>query len=171
MIKVSKTKLKDVLIVQPEIFEDFRGYFVEMYNESLYHKNGVRVAFVQDNISVSSKNVLRGIHGDQKTWKLISCARGKIYFVAVNCDKSSKKFGAWESFILSSVNRRQILVPPKYGSSYFVLSDEAVVNYKQSTYYSLKEKFSYRWDEPRFNIRWPRRDPILSEKDLSARYI
>jgi len=170
MIKVKKTKLKGVLEILPDIFKDFRGEFVETYNEALYKKEGVRVNFLQDDISTSRKNVLRGIHGDNKTWKLLSCLYGKLYFVTVNCDKKSKDFGKWQSFILSDKNRRQILVPPKYGNAYLVLSKEAIFSYKQSTYYDPKGQFTYRWNEPRFNIKWPIKNPILSKRDRLGHY-
>ena len=170
MIKVKKTKLKGVLEILPDIFKDFRGEFVETYNEALYKKEGVRVDFLQDDISTSRKNVLRGIHGDNKTWKLLSCLYGKLYFVTVNCDKKSKDFGKWQSFILSDKNRRQILVPPKYGNAYLVLSKEAIFSYKQSTYYDPKGQFTYRWNEPRFNIKWPIKNPILSKRDRLGHY-
>ena len=165
MIKVSKTKLKGVLLIAPDVFEDFRGKYIETYNEALYRKAGVDVKFVQDDISVSKKNVLRGIHGDQETWKLISCLAGKFYFVVVNCDVNSKDFGKWQSFILSDENRQQVLVPPKYGNAHLVLSEKAIFHYKQSTYYEPSKQFTYRWDDSRFGIWWPIKNPILSQRD------
>ena len=170
-MKVEKTKLKNVLLIKPEIFEDFRGVYVETYNKKRYQKefkkHGINISFVQDDISVSKKNVLRGIHGDSKTWKLISCLLGKIYVVIVNCDKESKDFGKWQSFDLSEENRYQVLVPPKYGTSHLVLSERAIFHYKQSTYYNPKvlKQFTYRFDDPRFNIDWPIKNPILSKRD------
>lgn len=165
MIKVSKTNLKNVLIIKPAVFEDFRGQFVETYNEELYKKNGIDIKFIQDDISVSNKNVLRGIHGDNMTWKLVSCLYGKLYLAVVNCDKNSKDFGKWQSFILSDKNRQQILIPPKHGSAYLVLSEKAIFNYKQSTYYNPKGQFTYKWNDPNFKIRWPIKNPILSKRD------
>lgn len=171
MIKVSKTKLKDVLQIFPAIFKDFRGEFVETYNKELYKKKGISVGFFQDDVSSSKKNVLRGIHGDNKTWKLLSCLCGKLYFVVVNCDKKSKDFGRWQSFVLSDKNRQQILAPPKYGCAYLVLSKEAIFSYKQSTYYKPGCQFSYKWNDPRFNIKWPIKNPILSERDKTGHYV
>ena len=166
-MEVLKTKLENVLLVKPDIFEDFRGYYIETYNEEQYKKHGIDVKFVQDDISVSKKHVLRGIHGDAETWKLISCLKGKIYVVIVNCDESSKDFGKWDSFDLSDKNRHQVLIPPKFGTSHLVLSDEAIFHYKQSTYYNPKvlKQFTYRFDDPRFNISWPIKNPILSKRD------
>ena len=171
MIKVSKTNLKGVLQIFPDIFKDFRGQFVETYNEELYKKNGINVKFTQDDISFSKKNVLRGIHGDNKAWKLVSCLYGKLYSVIVNCDKNSKDFGKWQSFILSDANRQQILIAPKYGTAFVVQSKEAIFSYKQSAYYDPKRQFSYKWNDPRFNIKWPIKNPILSERDKVGRYI
>ena len=101
---VKKTKLEGVLLIKLDMFEDHRGEYVETYNEKLYKKRGIDIKFVQDDISVSTKNVLRGFHGDTKTWKLISCLYGKFYFVVVNCDTSSKNFGKWGKFLNSFDN-------------------------------------------------------------------
>ena len=165
MIKVSETELDGVLLIQPYIFEDFRGQFVETYSEELYREKGIDVTFVQDDICVSSRNVLRGTHGDHVTYKLLSCLHGRLYFVVVNCDTESEDFGKWQSFILSDVSRVQVLVPPKYGNAYLVLSDEAIFHYKQSTYYNRKKQFTYKWNDPKFNIWWPVDNPILSQRD------
>ena len=165
MIEVSKTKLDGVLLIKPYIFKDHRGEFIETYNEKMYREKGIDIKFVQDDICVSKKNVLRGIHGDAETWKLLSCDYGKLYFVVVNCDQDSTNFGKWQHFELSDVTRFQVLVPPKYGNAYLVLSDTGVFHYKQSSYYNRAGQFSYKWNDPRFNIQWPVRNPILSERD------
>jgi len=165
---VERTTLKDVLLVHLDVFADHRGEYVETYNEALYRQHGIGVKFVQDDISVSARHVLRGLHGDGDTWKLISCISGSIYFVVVNCETASPEFGTWQSFELSDRKRQQVLVPPKYGNGHLVLSDTAVFHYKQSTYYDPAAQFSYRWDDPRFNIRWPVKDPILSRRDATA---
>lgn len=167
-MKVWKEKLTGVLVVEPDAFEDHRGEYVETYNERVYKESGIDVAFVQDDISVSSKHVLRGIHGDATTWKLISCLHGKFYLVVVNCNTESPEFGAWQSFILSDRNRRQVLVPPKFGNGHLVLSDLAIFHYKQSTYYDRSGQFTYRWDDPVFSIWWPITTPILSMRDAIA---
>ena len=167
-MEVLETKLKNVLTFEPNIFEDFRGTFVETYNEREYNKvikekTGHEIKFVQDDISVSSQNVLRGIHGDSNTWKLVSCLSGKLYFVVVNPETKE-----WESFILSEKNYRQVLVPPKYGNGHLILSKKAIFNYKQSTYYEgAKKQFAIKFDDPKFNIWWPIKNPILSQRDES----
>jgi len=165
-MEVAKTKLDGVLLIKPPtIFEDFRGTYVETYNEKLYTEAGIRVKFVQDDISVSSQNVLRGIHGDAETWKLVSCLYGKFYLVVVNWDDTSPQFGKWESFVLSDQNRLQVLVPPKFGNGHLVLSKLAIFHYKQSTYYNRAGQFTILWNDPKLNIRWPSKNPILSKRD------
>lgn len=157
--------LKDVLLVQPEVFEDHRGKYVEIYNEDEYSHKWVEQHFVQDDISVSSHNVLRGVHGDDRTWKLISCLYGRIYLVVVNCDPLSPQFKQWRSVVISDRNRYQVLVPPKYGNGHLVLSDTAIFFYKQSAYYNSKNQFTIKWNDPTFNIWWPCTNPILSKRD------
>ena len=165
-MEVKKTKLDGVLLIKPPtIFADFRGTYVETYNEKLYTEAGIRVKFVQDDISVSSKHVLRGIHGDPETWKLISCLYGKFYLVVVNWDETSPQFGQWESFVLSDQNRLQVLVPAKFGIGHLVLSEQAIFHYKQSTYYNRAKQFTLLWNDPKLNIWWPVRNPILSRRD------
>jgi len=165
MIMVSQTELDGVLSIKPTIFEDFRGEYIETYNEALYNEKGISVKFIQDDISVSAMNVLRGIHGDDCTWKLISCLYGRFYLVVVNCDTESKDFGKWQSFVLSDRNRLQVLVPPKYGNAHLVLSDMSIFHYKQSTYYDRTKQFTYKWNDSRLNIWWPIDNPILSQRD------
>lgn len=164
-MKVSKTKLDGVLLIKLEAFKDFRGQYVETYNEGLYRKNGIKIKFIQDDISVSKRNVLRGLHGDLETWKLISCLYGKFYLVVVNCDIQSPDFGKWQSFVLSDKQREQVLIPPKHGNGHLVLSDKAIFHYKQSTYYNPKGQFTYKWNDPRLKISWPLKHPILSQRD------
>ena len=165
-MEVSKTKLDGVLLIEPPtIFEDSRGTYVETYNEKLYTEAGINAKFIQDDISVSSRNVLRGIHGDSETWKLISCLYGEFYLVVVNWDEASAQFGKWESFVLSDQNRLQVLVPPKYGNGHLVLTELAIFHYKQSTYYNRSGQFTIMWNDPKLNIRWPIKNPILSKRD------
>lgn len=164
-MNVNETNLSGVLLIKPESFEDHRGEYVETYNERLYREKGIDILFVQDDISVSDRHVLRGIHGDEETWKLISCHYGKFYFVVVNCDRSSAEFGKWQAFTLSDRNRHQVLVPPKHGNGHLVLSEKAVFHYKQSTYYNPSGQFTYRWNDPGLKIWWPIANPILSIRD------
>jgi dTDP-4-dehydrorhamnose 3,5-epimerase len=163
---VKKTELDGVLLITPPtVFEDFRGTYVELYNEDLYKRSGITVDFIQDDISVSSRHVLRGIHGDGETWKLVSCLQGKFYLVVVNWDKTSAQFGRWTSFTLSGNNRQQVLIPPQFGNGHVVLSEQAIFHYKQTTYYNRAGQFTLLWNDPKLNIWWPVKDPVLSRRD------
>lgn len=165
-MEVRETDLKGVLLLKPPtVFEDFRGSYVETYNRRLYRESGIDVDFIQDDISVSHRNVLRGIHGDQKTWKLISCLSGKFYLVVVNWDSGSPQYKQWQGFTLSEHNRLQVLVPPRFGNGHLVLSEQAIFHYKQSTDYDRSSQFTVMWDDPELKIWWPSRDPILSKRD------
>lgn len=164
-ITVKKTKMEGVLEIEPFVFEDHRGVYVETYNEELYFKNGIDVKFVQDDISVSRQNVLRGIHGDAETYKLVSCLMGEFYLVVVNCDRESENFGQWQSFTLSEANRKQVLIPPKHGNGHLILSERAMFCYKQNTYYNPKGQFTYRFNDPELNIWWPVENPMQSMRD------
>jgi len=164
-MKVTPTDLKGVLLIELDAFTDPRGYYVETYNEALYARHGINVKFIQDDISVSHKNVLRGIHGDFLTWKLISCFYGEFFFAVVNADPKSPDFGKSQSFVLSAANRLQVLVPPGYGNGHYVTSETAIFHYKQSTTYQPERQFTYKWNDARFNIPWPCDNPIVSKRD------
>ena len=170
-MQVTKTKMDGVLLIKPDVFEDFRGQYVETYNEEMYNQHGIDVKFVQDDISVSSRNVLRGVHGDAETWKLISCHYGKFYLVVVNGDRDSNEFGKWQSFVLSDANRHQVLIPPKHGNGHLVLSDLAIFHYKQNTYYNPKGQFTFLWNDPQLKMWWPIENPILSQRDQIGRFV
>ena len=165
-LEVTKGKLDGVLVITPPtIFKDFRGSYVEIYNEELYNKAGIDIKFTQDDISTSSRHVLRGIHGDDVTWKLVSCLYGEFYLVVVNWDRESPQFGQWESFTLSDENRLQVLIPAKFGNGHVVLSETAIFHYKQNTYYDRARQFTLMWNDPQLNIKWPLDNPITSERD------
>jgi dTDP-4-dehydrorhamnose 3,5-epimerase len=165
-IKVETTGLKGVLAITPPTnFEDFRGSYVETYNRELFHAAGITQDFIQDDISTSSRGVLRGIHGDGKTWKLISCLYGTFYFVVVNNDPESDEYKKSITLTLSDRNRLQILVPPKFGNGHLVLSHEAIFHYKQTTTYDRASQFTIKWDDPDYGIWWPTTSPILSQRD------
>lgn len=163
---VSKTALDGVLLITPPtIFEDFRGQYVEIYNRVLYNEAGIAVDFIQDDISMSTRHVLRGIHGDGGTWKLVSCLHGKFYLVVVNNDPDSPQYRKWTSFTLSERNRQQVLIPPKFGNGHVVLSDSAIFHYKQNTQYDRAGQFTILWNDPSYDFWWPINDPIVSRRD------
>ena len=165
MLQVEKTELEGVLLIRPSTHEDKRGNFYETYNQKEYHNAGLAAEFVQDDISMSVKGVLKGMHGDAGTYKLVQCVYGSVYAVIANCDEKSKDFGKWQSFILSAENKHQLYIPPMYGNGYYVLTDIAVYSYKQSTYYGEYKQFTYKWNDERFGIKWPNETMIMSERD------
>ncbi len=182
MIKVSKTKLEGVLLIKPEPFEDFRGEYVETFNEkrysekiaknlkgTIYQKQVLMLHFVEDDISTGCRGVIKGIHGDTKTWKLVQCLFGKFYLVVLNYNLKSKDYGKWEAFTLSDKNRLQVLIPPLYGNGHLVLSEYDIYHYKQSIYYDPGNQFTIKWNDPKFKIWWPIKNPIVSLRDETGR--
>ena len=168
-LTVTKTKLDGVLLVKPPtIFEDFRGTYVETYNEQIYHAAGITTKFVQDDISVSTRHVLRGIHGDGETWKLVSCLYGKFYLAVINNDSASPQYKKWEGFTLSDANRLQVLIPPKFGNGHVVLSETAIFHYKQNTYYNQAGQFTIAWNDPQYKIWWPIPHPYVTQRDAGV---
>lgn len=164
-----QTKLSGVVEYQHEPFIDHRGTYVEIYNEAMYGVSS-EIKFIQDDVSISYKNVLRGLHGDHATWKLVSCLYGEIYFIVLDTREDSLSFGKWESFLLNDKNFRQILVPPGCVNGHLVLSEKAIFHYKQTTYYS-KNQFTVRWNDPKYGIWWPNLNPILSMRDEFGHYV
>ena len=165
-MRVEKSKLKGVKIVWPPTnFEDFRGTYVELYNRQLYVEQGIKEEFVQDDISTSRRHVLRGIHGDQTTHKLVSCLSGAFYLVVVNNDSASEDYKKWQGFTLSEANRIQILIPPKFGNGHVVLTETAIFHYKQTSYYNRADQFTIKWNDPDFDVWWPVKNPIVSMRD------
>ena len=162
---IQETSLKGVKKIQIDSFEDFRGSYTEIYNKEFFNEKNIKIEFIQDDISISKKNVLRGLHGDQKTWKLISCLYGEFQLIVVNNDLNSLQYKKWESFILSYKNKLQILIPPKFGNGHLVLSDNCIFHYKQSTQYDRDGQFTIKWNDSSFNFKWMNNSPILSKRD------
>ncbi|MBX7042943.1 MAG: dTDP-4-dehydrorhamnose 3,5-epimerase [Ignavibacteria bacterium] len=170
-VTVEKTSLDEVLLLTPSMFRDHRGTYVETYNIEDYLISGIDVKFVRDDISTSAKGVLRGIHYDDKTWKLIQCMFGKIFFVVADMRKDSRNYLKWVSFMLDDVSRQQVLVPPGFGNGHLVLSDSCIFHYKMSEYYDPANERGVRWDDPKLGIPWPVNEPVLSEKDSITNYL
>jgi len=165
-LEIVQTKLDGVLSISPATnFEDHRGNYLEIYNKEVYYSAGINQDFIQDDISTSRHNVLRGIHGDSKTWKLVSCLRGSIYLIVVNNIANSSQYREWESFTISENNYRQILIPPNFGNGHLVLSDSAIFHYKQTTNYDRNNQFTISWNDPKYNFWWPNNKPITSIRD------
>ena len=170
-MKITKTKLKDCLIIEPKIFGDSRGFFFETFQVERYSElANINFTFVQDNYSRSSKGVLRGLHFQTKKphGKLVRVVRGEVYDVAVDIRKESPTYGHWEAVVLSEENKLQFWVPPGFAHGFVVLSDVADFEYKCSDYYDPADEGSILWEDPDLNIPWPVKDPKLSEKDLNA---
>ena len=157
--------LDDVLIFSADIYRDYRGKYIESFNQRFF-ENYSPIKFVQDDFSTSRKHVLRGLHGDEKTWKLISCAFGEIYGVVLDARKGSKTYGKYESYLLTPETPKFVLVPPGMANGHLVLSDFAVFHYKQSEYYG-HQQFSIKYDAEEYSIHWPVESPITSIRDLS----
>ena len=170
-MKVEDTKLDGLRQIKLETFEDHRGWYVETFNEQKYRAAGIDIKFVEDDISVTRKNCLKGVHGDQETWKLISCIHGSFYLAVVNNDPTHKQYREWQGFTLSDRNHFQILVPPKFGNGHIALTETSIFQYKQSSYYNPKGQFTIKWNNPDFNIWWPTNNPTLSMRDKLGKFI
>lgn len=165
---VRSTALPGVMIIEPKVFRDERGFFVETFHVARYlEEAGIEHAFVQDNQSRSQRNVLRGIHAQKRfpQGKLVRVSRGVIFDVAVDMDPRSATFGRWVGEILSDENHRQMWIPPGYGHGYLVLSDWADFQYKCTDYYHPEDEIGLIWNDPQVAIEWPDAEPIVSEKD------
>lgn len=171
-MKVSHTKLKDCAIIEPSVFGDDRGFFLETFQVFRYEQEaGINLPFVQDNHSRSVRGVLRGLHF-QKTkpqGKLVRVVRGEVYDVAVDIRKESATFGQWESVILTEDNKKQFWVPPGFAHGFVVLSDTADFEYKCTDYYDSSDEGCILWSDPDLNIPWPIKNPVLSTKDENAK--
>ena len=170
-MNIVKTSLNDCVIIEPKVFGDERGFFLETFHRSRYANLAkIVLPFVQDNHSRSSKNVLRGLHfqKNKPQGKLVRVVTGEVYDVAVDIRKNSSTFGCWEGVILSGDNRKQFWIPPGFAHGFVVLSDVADFEYKCTDYYDPSDEGSILWCDPGLGINWPVEDPILSDKDLSA---
>jgi dTDP-4-dehydrorhamnose 3,5-epimerase len=166
-IKVTPTKFSGLVIIEPSSFMDNRGFFMETYHKKTYETAGLRKFFVQDNISYSMQNVLRGLHYQlsHPQGKLIYVISGEIFDVAVDIRKGSPTFGQWEGVNLSSENKKQIYIPEGFAHGFVVLSQTAYVAYKCTALYTPGDEYGIFWDDPDIRIDWPIDTPILSDKD------
>lgn len=171
-MKITSTEISDVLIVEPKVFGDDRGFFYESYNQKAFiEKAGVDINFVQDNHSRSRKNVLRGLHYQiqQPQGKLVRAVYGAVLDVAVDLRKSSSSFGQWVSCLLSAENKRQFWVPAGFAHGFLVVSDVAEFLYKTTDYYAPEHERCLLWNDPALAIDWSlSEDPILSAKDQAG---
>ncbi len=166
-MKFIDTTLKGVVLVEPDVFDDPRGYFLETYHAGKYAGGGIPGPFVQDNFSHSVRGTLRGLHYQLQhaQGKLVMALEGRIFDVAVDIRKGSPTFKQWVGVELSGDSRRQLYIPPGFAHGFCVLSDSADVLYKCTDVYSQKDERGIIWNDPAFGIQWPVTDPLLSRKD------
>jgi dTDP-4-dehydrorhamnose 3,5-epimerase len=162
------TEIDGVVLIEPDVHGDERGFFVETFRASEFASLGIDIEFVQENHSRSSEGVLRGIHIQRGQAKLVRCARGAIFDVAVDLRPESPTYRRWEGYELDDVTHRQLLIPEGFGHGFCVLSDSADVLYRVSTYYDPDLETGIAWDDPEVAVHWPITDPILSERDRNA---
>ena len=163
-----KTSIDGVMIIEPTAFGDSRGYFMETYQREDFIKGGITVEFVQDNQSMSTKGVLRGLHFQKQfpQSKLVRCIRGEVFDVAVDLREGSPTYGKWEGVVLSAENRRQFFIPKGFAHGFLVLSDEAEFVYKVDDFYHPNDEGGLMWNDPDIGVEWPETGEILlSEKD------
>jgi dTDP-4-dehydrorhamnose 3,5-epimerase len=166
-MNVKETKLPGVLLLEPDVFSDERGFFLETWNSTRYEKADIKGPFVQDNVSFSKKGVLRGLHFQypQSQGKLVQVLSGEVVDVAVDIRKGSPTFGRWISEVLSDANHRQIYIPSGFAHGYCVTSETAVFSYKCTEFYNPSSESGIIWNDPDVNIDWLIEEPILSSKD------
>lgn len=168
--EVIETSLDGPILVKPAVHEDSRGFFLESYRANLWREIGVGPEFVQQNHSRSARSTLRGIHFQTEPGqaKLVRCARGRIFDVAVDLRSSSSSFGEWEGFVLDDESHHQLFIPVGFGHGFCVLSEEADVTYLVSSYFDPETEAGIRWDDPDVGVDWPVDEPIISDRDREA---
>ena len=169
-MKVLLTDLPGVLIIEPDVFQDTRGFFLETYHVQKYREAGIPEVFVQDNHSRSAQGTLRGLHAQRQhpQGKLVRAIQGEIFDVAVNIHPESPMFRCWVGVTLSAENFRQVYVPPGFAHGFCVLSEIAQVEYKCTDFYDPTDEIGILWNDPEIGIEWPIQEPILSDKDRKA---
>lgn len=166
-MKILPTSLPEVFIIEPRVFEDSRGFFLETYHQRRYAEKGINCNFVQDNLSRSVRNTLRGLHYqiEYAQAKLIQVIKGVVFDVVVDIRQGSPKFGQWAGVNLSDGNRRQLFVPEGFAHGFCVLSEAADVVYKCSDFYAPEDEGGILWSDPDLAVHWPVEKPLLSDKD------
>jgi dTDP-4-dehydrorhamnose 3,5-epimerase len=166
-MNVTRCDIPGLLVIEPRVFGDARGFFLETWNEQRYRAAGLDLRFVQDNLSSSRRGTIRGLHfqNPRAQGKLVWAIQGEVFDVAVDLRRGSPTFGRWHGLTLSEQNRLQFYIPPGFAHGFAVLSDTAVFGYKCTDFYSPKDEVTLQWDDPDVGVAWPFRDPVLSEKD------
>ncbi len=166
-MKISETEIPGVLIFEPKVFEDDRGFFLETWRKDKYAEAGVKEDFVQDNVSFSMRGTLRGLHfqNPHGQGKLVQVLTGQVFDVAVDVRIGSPSFGKWVGIELSGEDHRQMYIPPGFAHGFCVMSEKALFSYKCTDYYAAECDFGIAWNDPDIGIEWPIADPVLSQKD------
>jgi dTDP-4-dehydrorhamnose 3,5-epimerase len=169
-MKVLSCAIPGLLIIEPKIFGDARGFFLETWNQHRYREAGVAAEFVQDNVSFSRRGILRGLHfqNPKPQGKLIQVLQGEVFDVAVDIRRSSPTFGKWHGLRLSGENKHQFYIPAGFAHGFAVLSETALFQYKCTEFYAPANELALRWDDPDIGIEWPLKDPLLSERDAKG---
>jgi len=169
-MNIKSTSLPGVVILEPDVYRDHRGYFLETWHQGRYAEAGLPGRFVQVNVSSSSRGVLRGLHYQHPSaqGKLLTVLRGAIFDVAVDIRVGSPTFGRWEAVVLSSEDHRQLYIPPGFAHGFVVTGDEALVCYKCTEFYRPGQEYGVLWSDPDIGIPWPVESPTLSPKDADA---
>lgn len=169
-MNVIACELDGPILIEPKVFGDSRGFFVESWNRDRYRQAGINAEFVQDNFSFSCRGTLRGMHAQNPNaqGKLVSVWQGEVWDVVVDLRRQSPTFGRWAGYTLSAENKRQFWVPPGFAHGFVVMSENALFHYKCTNLYSPKDEIGFRWNDPAVGIQWPLVDPILSSRDASA---
>jgi dTDP-4-dehydrorhamnose 3,5-epimerase len=170
-MEIIETRLKGLLIIKPTVFEDERGYFFESFNNTNFSKMGLDLSFVQDNESLSGKNVLRGLHFQNPPFaqgKLVRVVKGSVLDVAVDIRKNSSTYGQWESIVLTGSNKWMYYIPEGFAHGFLTLEDYTIFTYKCTNYYNKQSEGSIRYNDPDLKIKWENPNPLLSDKDKVA---
>jgi dTDP-4-dehydrorhamnose 3,5-epimerase len=169
-MKVTPYEIDGLLLIEPKVFGDARGYFLESFNRQRYRDAGMEFEFVQDNFSYSRKGTLRGMHFQNPApqGKLVSVLQGEVFDVAVDIRRDSPTFGRWAGVTLSSENKHQFFVPPGFAHGFLVTSETALFHYKCTNLYSAKDEGGFVWNDPEVGIKWPVDAPVLSSRDANA---
>jgi dTDP-4-dehydrorhamnose 3,5-epimerase len=172
-VTIRELSLSGLLLIEPDVYRDDRGYFMETWNQRAYREHGLDVTFVQDNLSHSQHGVLRGLHfqNPHPQGKLVSVLQGEVFDVAVDIRAESDTFGQWEGLTLSAENGRQLYVPEGFAHGFVVTSEAALFHYKCTDFYHPEAEGIIRWNDPDLGIDWPMTEPRLSDRDAAAPFL
>lgn len=170
-MKITRSKLKGLVLIEPNVFGDSRGFFMELWNEERFSEAGLNMEFRQDNLSLSEKGVLRGLHyqNPNSQGKFVSVLEGSVYDVAVDIRQGSPTYGQWEGYTLDSEKKSQLYVPPGFAHGFVVTSEKALFCYKCTEVYHPEHEATVLWNDPDLGIDWPIENPNLSQKDLEGK--